>query len=96
MALRYVARGVAESDEAAIPIFDTLTDLCREQLSELQRRGMLRSDLDLEWAALHTVLINLGTVIMEHRVLPVSCVGRFSPSERWTVEGGHDDAVRDR
>jgi hypothetical protein len=26
---------------------------------------MLRADLDLEWAALHTVLINLGTVIME-------------------------------
>jgi hypothetical protein len=40
-------------------------ELCREQLAELQQRGMLRADLDLEWAALHTVLINLGTVIME-------------------------------
>ena len=65
VALRYVARGVAEQDEAALTIFDTLTQLCREQLAELQRRGMLRADLDLEWAALHTVLINLGTVIME-------------------------------
>jgi AcrR family transcriptional regulator len=65
VALRYVARGVAESDEAAMAIFDTLTDLCRDQLAELQRRGMLRPDLDLDWAALHTVLINLGTVIME-------------------------------
>ena len=65
LALRYVARGVAASDEAALAIFDTLTELCRDQLSELQRRGMLRDDLDLEWAALHTVLINLGTVIME-------------------------------
>jgi AcrR family transcriptional regulator len=65
LALRYVARGVAEGDEAALAIFDTLTQLCRVQLSELQRRGMLREDLDLEWAALHTVLINLGTVIME-------------------------------
>jgi AcrR family transcriptional regulator len=65
VALRYVARGVAEQDEAAMTIFDTLTQLCREQLAELQRRGMLRADLDLEWAALHTVLINLGTVIME-------------------------------
>jgi AcrR family transcriptional regulator len=65
LALRYVARGVAEGDEAALAIFDTLTQLCRDQLGELQSRGMLRPDLDLDWAALHTVLINLGTVIME-------------------------------
>ncbi len=65
VALRYVARGVAERDPAALAIFDTLTQLCRDQLAELQRRGMLRADLDLDWAALHTVLINLGTVIME-------------------------------
>jgi AcrR family transcriptional regulator len=65
LALQYLARGVAESDEAALAIFDTLMELCREQLAELQQRGMLRADLDLEWAALHTVLINLGTVIME-------------------------------
>jgi AcrR family transcriptional regulator len=65
LALLYVARGVAERDEAAMAIFDTLMKLCRDQLSELRRRGMLRADLDLEWAALHTVLINLGTVILE-------------------------------
>jgi TetR/AcrR family transcriptional regulator, regulator of cefoperazone and chloramphenicol sensitivity len=65
VALRYVARGVAEHDEAAMRIFDTLTQLCRDQLAKLQAEGMLREDLDLEWAALHTVLINLGTVIME-------------------------------
>ena len=46
-------------------IFDTLTELCRDQLRALRRVGMLRPGLDLEWAALHTVLVNLGTVIME-------------------------------
>ena len=65
LALRYVARGVAEHDEAALAIFDTLTRLCREQLAKFQADGLLREDLDLDWAALHTVLINLGTVIME-------------------------------
>jgi AcrR family transcriptional regulator len=65
VALRYVARGVAESDEAALAIFDTLTQLCRDQLLDLQRQGILRPGLDLEWAALHTVLINLGTVMLE-------------------------------
>lgn len=65
LALLYVARGVAERDASALEVFGTLTKLCREQLSALQRDGMLRADLDLEWAALHTVLINLGTVILE-------------------------------
>jgi AcrR family transcriptional regulator len=65
LALRYVARGVAETDEAALAIFDTLVQLCRDQLAELEQRGMLRDGLDLEWAALHTVLINLGTVLLE-------------------------------
>jgi hypothetical protein len=46
-------------------IFDTLTRLCLDQLSELDRQGMLRPGLDIEWAALHTVLINLGTVVLE-------------------------------
>jgi TetR/AcrR family transcriptional regulator, regulator of cefoperazone and chloramphenicol sensitivity len=65
LALKYVARGVAEHDAAAMTIFDRLTQLCREQLTRLRHQGMLRADLDLEWAALHTVLINLGTVILE-------------------------------
>ncbi len=68
LALRYVARGVAERDEAALAVFDTITELCREQLAEFAERGLLREDLDLDWAALHTVLINLGTVIMEPAV----------------------------
>lgn len=65
LALRYVARGVAEHDEAALAIFDKLTQLCSEQLARFQAEGLLREDLDLDWAALHTVLINLGTVVME-------------------------------
>jgi AcrR family transcriptional regulator len=68
VALRYVARGVAEGDEAALAIFDTLMALCRSQLADLEGQGLLRPGLDLEWAALHTVLINLGTVIMEPAV----------------------------
>ena len=65
IALRYVARGVAESDDAALRIFDTIVQLCRDQLAKLEHDGILREGLDLEWAALHTVLINLGTVILE-------------------------------
>jgi AcrR family transcriptional regulator len=67
-ALKYLARGVAEGDDAALAIFDTLTQLCRDQLATLEPQGMLRDDLDLEWAALHTIIINLGTVILEPAV----------------------------
>ncbi len=63
--LRYLGRGVAEGDEAAMAIFDTLVRLCRDQLGKFEAEGLLRDDLDLEWAALHTVLINLATVILE-------------------------------
>lgn len=65
VALRYVARGVAERDEAAMAIFDTIVDLCRVQLAQLHQDNMLREGIDLEWAALHTVLLNLATVIFE-------------------------------
>ncbi len=63
--LRYLGRGVAEGDEAAMAIFNTLVRLCRDQLGKFEAEGLLRDDLDLEWAALHTVLINLATVILE-------------------------------
>jgi hypothetical protein len=52
--LRYVGRGVAEGDEATLAIFDRLVELCREQLAKFQAEGLLREDLDLDWAALHT------------------------------------------
>jgi AcrR family transcriptional regulator len=65
IALRYVARGVAEGDEAALRMFATITQLCRDQLASFSEKGLLREGLDVDWAALHTVLINLGTVILE-------------------------------
>lgn len=83
--LRYLGRGVAEGDEAALRVFATLTELCRGQLLKFQAEGRLREDLDLEWAALHTVLINLGTVIFEPGVS--SQLGRgfrdAAEIERW-------------
>jgi hypothetical protein len=60
-----LGRGVAEGDEAAMAIFDTLVQLCREQLAAFEAEELLREGLDLDWAALHTVVINLGTVMLE-------------------------------
>ena len=87
LALLYVARGVVERDEAAMKIFDALTELARRQLADLKRRRRLRGDLDLEWAALHSVIVNLGTVIFEpavSRQLGESFLAD-EPLERWKV-----------
>jgi hypothetical protein len=40
--LRYLGRGVAEEDEAAMAIFDTLVGLCRDQLAKFEAEGLLR------------------------------------------------------
>jgi AcrR family transcriptional regulator len=65
VALLYVARGVLDRDEAALRMFDALAELSRRQLEALKARGRLRPDLDLEWATLHSVIINLGAVTFE-------------------------------
>lgn len=67
-ALRYVARSVAEGDEAALRLFDTFFALAREQWSRLAEAGRLHAEVDLDWAALHVVVFNLGTVLFEEAV----------------------------
>lgn len=64
-ALLYVVRSAAEGDEAGMGIFDTFVAVADEQTRRLKREGALRKGLDLRWAALHVVIINLGTALLE-------------------------------
>ena len=68
LALRYVARSVAEGDEAALRLFDTFFALAREQWSQLAEAGRLHPEVDVDWAALHVVVFNLGTVLFEKAI----------------------------
>ncbi len=68
IAMRYLARGASEGEDAALTVFAALIELCRAQLDRFAADGLLRDDLDREWAALHTVLINLATVMLEPAV----------------------------
>lgn len=83
--LLYMARGVAEGDQAALVVFDAMVEIAGTQLEVLRSEGMLREDLDLEWAALHTVLINLGAAILEPGVTRQLGTKFLSPAsmERW-------------
>ncbi|MDL4813783.1 TetR/AcrR family transcriptional regulator [Actinomadura opuntiae] len=66
VALRYLARALAEGDEEAAKIFDALIEIARTGwLAPLDRDGRLRADADRDWAALHVVVFNLACVFFE-------------------------------
>jgi AcrR family transcriptional regulator len=67
-ALRYTARATLEGDEAALELFGAFVAIARSQWHALAREGRLRADLDLEWAALHPVIFNLGVVLFREAI----------------------------
>ena len=77
----YVARLAAEGDEGALQIFDAFVDIAKRDLEQLSERGLLRSDLDMTWAALYVCVWNLGTVLLEH------AVNRHLPEPFFSAEG---------
>jgi AcrR family transcriptional regulator len=68
IALRYVARGVADREESAMRIFDAFVAISRAQWERLDEHRLLRPDACLEWAALHVVVLNLATVLMRDAI----------------------------
>ena len=68
VALRYVARAVADRDEGALRIFDAFVAISRAQWERLAEHGLLRPDASLEWASLHVVVLNLATVLMREAI----------------------------
>ncbi len=63
--LRYVARSISEGEEAGLRLFDAFVAIATAQWRRLDEEGMLREDADLLWVGLHTVVLNLATVIFE-------------------------------
>ena len=85
VALRYVARSVADGDQDALQIFDAFVAIADRQWRVVREAGLVRADADLEWAALHTIVMNLATVLFAgalNRHLPEPF---FTPAqlERW-------------
>ena len=79
--LRYVARSAAEGDEAALKIFDAFVGIVAAQLQRLAEEDCLHPDLDLSWAALHVLVLNLGTVLLR------AAVDRHLPEPFFSEEG---------
>jgi TetR/AcrR family transcriptional regulator, regulator of cefoperazone and chloramphenicol sensitivity len=84
-ALRYVARASSEADPGALELFDTFVSIAEKQWDQLATDGLLRPDVDRQWTALNTIIINLAPLLFQtalDRHLP----HHFSSSqglERW-------------
>jgi AcrR family transcriptional regulator len=64
-ALLYVARLAADEDPAALEMFDAFLEIANSQWRQLAAEGVLRSDVDLGWAALQAIVLILGSALFE-------------------------------
>lgn len=65
VSLLYTIRSAAEGDESALRIFDRFVEVGDAQLDRLGDQGLLRENLDRRWAALHVIIMNLATALLE-------------------------------
>ncbi|KEF94870.1 hypothetical protein K883_05294 [Mycobacterium sp. TKK-01-0059] len=65
---RYLARTLIGGEETASELFAALMRLSERQWQQLDADGALRRDVDLTWAALQVVIINIGTVLLAPRI----------------------------
>jgi len=86
-ALLYVGRAAAEGDEAALQLFDAFVAIADQRLESLADKRLLHPDVDLRWAALHVVVMNLGTVLLAQAIDRHLPEPFFTPAElqRWNV-----------
>jgi AcrR family transcriptional regulator len=62
---RYLARTLIDQDDTATGLFSALLSLSASQWTQLARDGLLRENVDALWAALHVVIVNVGTILLE-------------------------------
>jgi AcrR family transcriptional regulator len=86
IAVRYIARALAEDDPEASKVFDALVEIARTRwLEPLARSGALDADVDREWAIMHVILFNFATVLLEPTITRQLGAPFFSPDQlqRW-------------
>jgi AcrR family transcriptional regulator len=62
---RYLARTLIDQDDTATGLFTALLSLSTSQWTQLAEDGLLREHVDALWAALHVVIVNVGTILLE-------------------------------
>jgi AcrR family transcriptional regulator len=62
---RYLARTLTDQQDTATELFAALLGLSAAQWTRLAEDGLLRERVDALWAALHVVIVNVGTILLE-------------------------------
>jgi TetR/AcrR family transcriptional regulator, regulator of cefoperazone and chloramphenicol sensitivity len=85
LVFRYVGRALVEGNPTALEVFDSLVGIADVHLRRLADAGRIRADVDLEWAAVHGVLVNVATILLETAVSRQFDRPLFTPEglERW-------------
>ena len=81
LAIRYVSKALVEGDDTARGLFDALVTHARDQWAQAEHDGLLPPDTDQLWAALHVVVLNVGTVLLE------DVINRHLPEPFTTPDG---------
>jgi AcrR family transcriptional regulator len=64
----YLARGFLDGDELAVTIFDGLVAISTDQWNQLAEHHLLQPGIDRTWAALHPLILVLGTVVLRKQI----------------------------
>jgi AcrR family transcriptional regulator len=59
----YLRRSFLENDAASFEVFDRFIVLLRNRLQEMQKAGLLREDLDLDWTPFHVLFLHFGPLL---------------------------------
>jgi AcrR family transcriptional regulator len=88
-AVLYVARSAADGDPAALEIFDAFIAIARQQWQRVADHDLLRPGADLTWIALQSVVLVLGTVMLQDAIDRHLPQPFFTPEqlERWNTAG---------
>jgi TetR/AcrR family transcriptional regulator, regulator of cefoperazone and chloramphenicol sensitivity len=88
VAIRYVARALADGDREAQRVFHAVVEIARSQwLEPLARAGELAAGVDRDWAAVHVIVFNLASVLFEPAISRQLPKDFFDPAElqRWNT-----------
>jgi AcrR family transcriptional regulator len=60
----YLRRSFLENDPASSQVFKRFVTLLRRLQSEMQAAGLLRKDLDLDWAPFQVLFLHFGSLLL--------------------------------
>ena len=60
----YLRRSFLENDPASFEVFDRFVTLLRHRLQEMQKAGLVREDLDLDWTSFQVLFLHFGPLLL--------------------------------